>query len=135
MAKAEWGVKRLCQGCGAKFYDFLKDPSTCPSCGKTFDPEALRARRSRSNTAKAGKPVAAVKKAEAKSDSSDTETEKTESEKKESEKKDLATEEQDDENDTVADSEDDDVLVDTEDLDGGDENIAAEVVKRSDDES
>ncbi len=125
MAKAEWGVKRLCQGCGAKFYDFLKDPSTCPSCGKTFDPEALRARRSRSNTAKAGKPVAAVKKAEAKSDNGDTE----------SKKKDLATEELDDGNDTVADSGNDDILVDTKDLDGGDENIAAEVVKRGDDES
>ncbi len=129
MAKAEWGVKRLCQGCGAKFYDFLKDPSTCPSCGKKFDPEALRARRSRSSTAKAVKPVAAVKKAEVKSDNGD----------KESKKKDLATEEQDDENDdgndTVADSGDDDVLVDTKDLDGGDENVAAEVVKRSDDES
>jgi uncharacterized protein (TIGR02300 family) len=125
VAKAEWGVKRLCQGCGAKFYDFLKDPSTCPSCGKTFDPEALRARRSRSNTAKAAKPVAAVKKAAAKSDSSDTE----------SKKKDLATEELDDEKDTAADSGDDDVLVDTKDLDGDDENVAAEVVKRGDDES
>jgi uncharacterized protein (TIGR02300 family) len=125
VAKAEWGVKRLCQGCGAKFYDFLKDPSTCPTCGKKFDPEALRARRSRSSTAKAAKPVAAVKKAEAKSDSGD----------KESQKKDLATEELDDEKDTAADSGDDDVLVDTKDLDGDDENVAAEVVKRGDDES
>jgi uncharacterized protein (TIGR02300 family) len=125
VAKAEWGVKRLCQGCGAKFYDFLKDPSTCPSCGKTFDPEALRARRSRSSTAKAAKPVAAVKKAEAESDNSD----------KESQKKDVATEEQDNENDTAADSGDDDVLVSTEDLDGGDEKVTAEVVKRGDDES
>ena len=125
MAKAEWGVKRLCQGCGAKFYDFLKDPSTCPSCGKKFDPEALRARRSRSSVAKAAKPAAAAKKAEAKSDKADTE----------SETKDLATDEPDDENDTVADSGDDDVLVDTKDLDGDDKNIAAEVVKRGDDES
>jgi uncharacterized protein (TIGR02300 family) len=125
VAKAEWGVKRLCQGCGAKFYDFLKDPSTCPSCGKKFDPEALRARRSRSSVAKAAKPTAAAKKAEAKSDKADTE----------SETKDLATDEPDDENDTVADSGDDDVLVDTKDLDGDDKNIAAEVVKRGDDES
>jgi uncharacterized protein (TIGR02300 family) len=99
VAKAEWGVKRLCQGCGAKFYDFLKDPSTCPSCGKKFDPEALRARRSRSSVAKAAKPAAAAKKAEAKSDKADTE----------SETKDLATDEPDDENDTVADSGDDEV--------------------------
>jgi uncharacterized protein (TIGR02300 family) len=125
VAKAEWGVTRLCQGCGAKFYDFLKDPSTCPSCGKKFDPEALRARRSRSSVAKAAKPAAAAKKAEAKSDKADTE----------SETKDLATDEPDDENDTVADSGDDDVLVDTKDLDGDDKNIAAEVVKRGDDES
>ena len=48
MAKPEWGGKRTCQSCGVKFYDFLRDPITCPACGTRFEPEAaLRTRRSR----------------------------------------------------------------------------------------
>ena len=35
MSKPELGTKRLCGGCGAKFYDLNKDPITCPKCGKT----------------------------------------------------------------------------------------------------
>src|SRR5260370_41726236 len=33
VAKPELGTKRLCAGCGAKFYDLNKDPITCPKCG------------------------------------------------------------------------------------------------------
>lgn len=35
MAKAEWGVKRVCQelGCDARFYDLMRDPVICPKCG------------------------------------------------------------------------------------------------------
>lgn len=55
MAKAEWGLKRTCQSCGAKFYDMNRSPITCPKCGANFDPDALlKARRS--------KPAAAVAK-------------------------------------------------------------------------
>ena len=32
MAKPEWGAKHLCENCGAKFYDMLRDPVTCPKC-------------------------------------------------------------------------------------------------------
>ena len=47
MAKPEWGTKRVCQACGNKFYDLLRSPIVCPSCGVEFDPEALlRSRRS-----------------------------------------------------------------------------------------
>jgi len=54
LAKPEWGTKRMCQSCGAKFYDFDRSPILCPNCGATFDPEALlRARRSKANPAKA----------------------------------------------------------------------------------
>ena len=46
MAKPEWGSKRICQSCGAKFYDLGKTPIVCPSCATTFDPEAvLKSRR------------------------------------------------------------------------------------------
>ncbi|HYG87239.1 MAG TPA: TIGR02300 family protein [Azospirillum sp.] len=48
MAKPEWGVKRICPNCGARYYDLRKDPPVCPSCGTQFDPEALlKSRRAR----------------------------------------------------------------------------------------
>ena len=48
MAKIEWGIKRICQACGALFYDLNKDPITCPKCDVGFDPEAvLKSRRTR----------------------------------------------------------------------------------------
>jgi uncharacterized protein (TIGR02300 family) len=31
--KAMRGSKRVCQACGARFYDLLRDPIVCPSCG------------------------------------------------------------------------------------------------------
>ena len=55
MAKPEWGTKRICPSCGARYYDLLRDPVVCPKCSTPFDPEAfLKARRSR--------PVAPVEK-------------------------------------------------------------------------
>ena len=48
MAKIEWGIKRICQACGALFYDLNKDPITCPKCDVGFDPEVvLKSRRTR----------------------------------------------------------------------------------------
>ena len=48
MPKAEWGVKRSCTSCGARFYDLLRDPVVCPSCGATVDITAVvKARRIR----------------------------------------------------------------------------------------
>ncbi len=53
VAKPEWGTKRNCQACGAKFYDLRRSPIVCPACGVEFDPEALlRSRRSRAPGAK-----------------------------------------------------------------------------------
>ncbi len=40
MAKPEWGLKRTCLSCGAKFYDFKKNPIVCPKCEAVFDPDA-----------------------------------------------------------------------------------------------
>ena len=37
MAKPELGTKRLCAGCGAKFYDLNKDPIHCPKCGAVYE--------------------------------------------------------------------------------------------------
>lgn len=49
MAKPEWGLKRVCLGCGAKFYDMKRDPIVCPSCEAVFDPDAaVKLKRGRS---------------------------------------------------------------------------------------
>jgi uncharacterized protein (TIGR02300 family) len=37
VAKPELGTKRLCAGCGAKFYDLNKDPIHCPKCGAVYE--------------------------------------------------------------------------------------------------
>lgn len=48
MPKPEWGVKRQCANCGARFYDLNADPATCPECGAVFEIEALiRGKRAR----------------------------------------------------------------------------------------
>ena len=57
MSKAEWGMKRICPGCGKRYYDMKKTPPVCPGCKTTFDPEnLLRARRGRATEKKAAKP-------------------------------------------------------------------------------
>jgi uncharacterized protein (TIGR02300 family) len=46
--KAEWGTKRICQSCAARFYDMRRAPIVCPKCGTTFDPEVFtKVRRAR----------------------------------------------------------------------------------------
>ncbi|MBM3600154.1 MAG: TIGR02300 family protein [Alphaproteobacteria bacterium] len=48
MAKVEWGTKRICHSCGARFYDLRREEIVCPKCGTEYDPEAvLKSRRSR----------------------------------------------------------------------------------------
>lgn len=37
MAKPELGTKRVCPSCGAKYYDLLRNPITCPNCGTVFE--------------------------------------------------------------------------------------------------
>ena len=58
MSKPNWGIKRICQSCGAKFYDLQRSPIICPGCGAKFDPDALlRGRRTRSTAAPKAAPV------------------------------------------------------------------------------
>jgi uncharacterized protein (TIGR02300 family) len=48
VAKAEWGTKRICLNCGARFYDMNRDPIVCPACSTALDPVAQsRPRRTR----------------------------------------------------------------------------------------
>ncbi len=48
VVKVDWGTKRICPNCGARYYDMRRMPITCPKCGAPFDPEALaRPRKTR----------------------------------------------------------------------------------------
>jgi uncharacterized protein (TIGR02300 family) len=59
VVKAEWGQKRMCQSCGARFYDMRRDPIVCPKCGTAFDPGAFsKPRRHREPAVAAPAPVA-----------------------------------------------------------------------------
>lgn len=40
MAKAEWGFKRTCTSCRARFYDLGREPIICPKCGAQLDVSA-----------------------------------------------------------------------------------------------
>lgn len=98
MAKPEWGFKRTCLSCGAKFYDMQKNPIVCPACETTFDPEAAtKLKRGRQQIA----DEKAKKAAEAKAAKS-------------------AEEDDDDLDSDVDDDDDDGVLEDTSDLDDDD---------------
>ncbi len=37
MIKLEWGTKRACQSCAARFYDMRRSPIVCPKCSETFE--------------------------------------------------------------------------------------------------
>lgn len=58
MAKPELGTKRLCAGCGAKFYDLSHDPIVCPKCGVVYEIPVVTARGRPEAVARA--PVAEV---------------------------------------------------------------------------
>ena len=58
MAKAEWGMKRVCPNYATRYYDMKKNPPVCPSCGTAFDPESLmKTRRGRSSETKKPQPA------------------------------------------------------------------------------
>lgn len=46
MTNLEWGTKRACHSCSARFYDMRRSPITCPKCGEVFEVQTL-GRRSR----------------------------------------------------------------------------------------
>jgi uncharacterized protein (TIGR02300 family) len=58
LAKAEWGLKRTCLNCGARFYDLQREPIVCPSCGAAVD--AAGPAKPRRTRAAATTPRAAV---------------------------------------------------------------------------
>ena len=60
------GIKRSCQACGCKYYDFNKAVIACPSCEAEFDPEVLlKSRRLKPISAEKPKSPDATETAEA----------------------------------------------------------------------
>jgi uncharacterized protein (TIGR02300 family) len=117
VANPEWGTKRICQNCGTKFYDMLREPIRCPKCQTEFDPEAfLKTRRSRA-VAVADKEVEAPHAAV-------PEVEDAEAIEEDEEAAELAE---------TADEEDEDVIEDASEL-GEDEDDMAEVIENVDEE-
>lgn len=120
MAKPELGTKRLCGGCGAKYYDLNRDPITCPKCGTVFI--VAQAQR----VQKAAKAAAVVE------DDEDDETEDDSAEIVSLEEADAETEgdasDIDDEEDVEGDiGGDEDVFIDDEDED--EESVPGIVVR------
>lgn len=112
MAKPEWGVKRICPSCGARYYDLRKDPPVCPTCGAQFDPEALlKSRKARPA------PVDDVKKAPVVTEDEDVETETEDEEAADlDEVEDDVSVEDIEEGDEAAEDEDDVLIEDTSEL-------------------
>jgi uncharacterized protein (TIGR02300 family) len=59
VVKPEWGTKRICLNCGARFYDMNRDPIVCPACSTALDP-VVQSRPRRTRAAPKLAAVAAV---------------------------------------------------------------------------
>ena len=62
MVKPELGIKRVCVACGARFYDLGRVPASCPKCGTEQPIDVPRPRRAGGNVVedkRAKKPVIA----------------------------------------------------------------------------
>jgi len=130
VAKAEWGMKRLCPNCGTRYYDMRRDPIVCPHCGSPFDPEALlKTRRTRAAAAPVAEPVA----------DEEIEPDLGAEEVPEPVEADAAlpgdaeADEDDDAEEAEADEEDEEVLEDASEL-GEDEDDMAEVIENVDED-
>jgi uncharacterized protein (TIGR02300 family) len=122
VSKPEWGTKRICPSCGARYYDFGKAMGdiACPKCGTNFDPEAfLKTRRARTG-AVAEKEVAPVAAEEVEAEAEVEEAETVEAE-------------EEGEGVTVEAEEDEEVLEDASELGEDDEDID-EVIENVEDE-
>lgn len=124
MAKPEWGSKRICLNCGARFYDMNNSPIVCPSCGTPYDIEvATRVRKTRpSRSAVADEDELALAK-KAKKAKDDEEAENLDDEEVGDDV--LIEDDAEEAEDIVAEAEDDEedpaLIEDAEELDDGDD--------------
>ena len=105
MVDPKFGMKRVCEACGGKFYDLNKNPVVCPLCDHSFDPNAA-------STPVA--PVAVVAPVQDPPEKDDDETPKDENE---ISLDDIVEEDSDDSDDELAEFDDGAVLVDDEEDD------------------
>lgn len=68
------GLKRICAGCGTRFYDMNKRPIVCPSCGDEFSGE-VKVKTRRSKAVEAAEDTKAALAAEAKPEADEDELE------------------------------------------------------------
>ncbi|MEQ8194089.1 MAG: TIGR02300 family protein [Rhodospirillales bacterium] len=125
MAKEEWGTKRACPSCGARFYDLRRSPIECPKCEHTF--EAVTPSRPPRGAAEKVEKAAAVAAvavdlvSSKKSKSADAADDEDGEDGEDDIEIDVDIDIDDDEDD-----EDDDVLEDASDL-GGEEDVVPDV--------
>ena len=133
MAKPEWGTKRTCHTCGARFYDLRRDTIVCPVCGAVHDPEKQPKPR-RSGPAMKEEPAHAHRLAHA-----DAVTEPVEEDLADSEASDAEVEDLDETDADDSDDEDElakkggELIEDTSEL-GEDDDDIGEVMEHVDDE-
>jgi len=63
VVNSKWGTKRLCLGCGKRFYDMRRDPIICPGCDALFEvspPARTRRQRVSVEPAEVVAPVVAT---------------------------------------------------------------------------
>ncbi|KAF0117070.1 MAG: hypothetical protein FD149_1265 [Rhodospirillaceae bacterium] len=135
MAKQEWGAKRICPSCDARFYDLRRNPILCPKCNTIVEPEAPPRLQRPVVARKAVKPVVTTP-VVADLDSNQPDVEKAEGIMTDM---DNDTTLETDEDDTLADEEDDDeeeeeaLIEDASDL-GADDDDVAEVMEHLEDD-
>jgi len=105
--KPEWGIKRTCQECGAKFYDMKRPEIVCPKCATAFVEPVVKPRRAKAEPKAEPapkKPVAKVKDPDLDIDDDDD--------------IDIDVDDDDDDDD------DDDIIEDTSDLGDDDDDVS-----------
>ena len=60
MSKPARGTKRVCQSCGARFYDLSRTPIVCPVCQTVYQVAAPTSRRAERAQTERAKPVPEV---------------------------------------------------------------------------
>jgi uncharacterized protein (TIGR02300 family) len=146
VVKSEWGAKRTCSSCGARFYDLRRHPIVCPVCSTVFDPERQPRGRRGGAAREDAVPAKASLKAGVVDDDADEEAEVEDIDDAEDtddaevedanvkpaakKKGAVASDITDDDDD---DSDDDDVIEDTSEL-GEDDDDIGEVMEHIDDE-
>jgi uncharacterized protein (TIGR02300 family) len=122
LAKPEWGTKRTCFGCSARFYDLHRSPIVCPVCNAVYDPER-QPRSRRAGTVIRDEPVLSpvvVEEERAGEDAAEEELD------------DVDVEDVEDDGKSDPANEDDELIEDTSEL-GEDDDDIGEVMEHVDD--